>query len=148
MGASTANRPDLASNEVAYINYPVKASTHIYAGSHVMVIAGYAMPCADTSGGDYVGQAATEANNTGADGAITVQVVPNVLDPFKTFNAASPAIATWLNKRVFLADDNSVTLFAGSTNKVCAGTVVGIVNSGSSGSVMVDTSRRFVPAAT
>lgn len=149
MAAATGNLllPDFP---LASLPILVAASTTIYQYTHVCFNgSGYAVPGADTSGYVYAGMSITSANNAGgAAGAIGVSVSTPAVAPYKGFNATG-ADQTWVGARVFLADDNSVTKTTGS-NHICAGLCVAIGGSANipSGMVMVDTTQRFVPAAT
>lgn len=142
---STSNRFDLASNPGTMVSYPVAASTHIYQYTHVMLVGGYLVPAADTSGGVYAGQALQEQNNTGANGALNCLVATPNECPFKTFGFnAGNATATTVGVHVFAIDDNSVVVAGSSTNKVCVGRVTAVLNASS---VKVDTTDRFTVAS-
>lgn len=147
MSAATANRPDLASAPVAWIEYPVADNVHIYQYTYICVTtAGYATPAADTSTLRFIGQAIVEADNTISGhtlGGITVKVVPPSVEPFCYMNAATP-IATWVGEHMYFLDDNTVGLTGDTSNTICAGQCVAIVKTGSSGIVLVDTTERFL----
>jgi len=105
------------------IVFPVKASTTIYKGALVAIdtATGYAVPASDAAGQIFVGVAVEKADNSaGSDGDKEVRV-------FRTgtfqFNC-SGADQTWVGKKVYAVDDNTVALAAGTANTVLVGVVV------------------------
>jgi hypothetical protein len=145
MAASTAPRPDLATNPTQSISYPIAAATQIWQYEHCCVNgSGYLVPAADTSGLKYAGQADNSVNNTGAAGALSVNVQSPELNPYATFNATSP-VASWVGSHVFFVDDNTVALAGTTSNTICAGRCELIKVSGTSGSVLVNRTDRFAP---
>lgn len=144
MSALSANNPSVVTNPLAWVEFPVKGSKHIYQGARVMLVGGYLLPAADTSGGRFVGIALEEANNTGADGAITCKVQLAETEPIHTVAIASAATQATVGVNVFLVDDQTVDIAANSTNKVAYGMVVKFL---SAGWVQVNTAARFTPAS-
>lgn len=100
--------------------YPVTASTTIYKGDAVMLVSGYAVPGADTSGGIFVGVATTTVVNSGAAGAARVEVYDDGSFPF---TAVGAAVATWLGVMVYLNGDATVALAGTTSNDVLCGKV-------------------------
>ena len=105
------------------IAFPVKASTTIYKGALVAIdtSTGYAVPASDAANRIFVGVAVEKADNSsGSSGDETVRV-------FRTgtfqFNCSS-ADQTWVGKKVYAVDDNTVALAATTTNDVLVGVVV------------------------
>jgi hypothetical protein len=143
MSASTGPRPDLATNPLASIAYPIAGTTQIWQYQHVGVnSSGYLVPMSDTSGLRYTGMADQSVNNTGANGALTVNVQPPSIEPYATFNATSP-LASWVGLHVFFIDDNTVGLAASTSNTICAGRCEWIKVTGTSGQVLVNREDRF-----
>jgi len=105
------------------IEFPVKASTTIYKGALVAIdtSTGYAVPASDAANRIFVGVAVEKADNSsGSNGDKKVRV-------FRTgtfqFNCSSAA-QTWVGKKVYAVDDNTVALAATTTNDVFVGVVV------------------------
>jgi hypothetical protein len=156
MAASTAPRYDQGTQKVSTLRYPVAAATKIYNGTLVMVVlgTGYLVPAADTASGVFVGIAQTEVaggtvdNSAGAAGANfadvqpVTQTTPQGTQFFLT-NCSGAAQATWQDQFVYASDDHTVTLAAGSTNKVCVGRVKQVI---SATQVLVDGSDRSAVA--
>lgn len=103
--------------------YLVKGSTTIYKGTLVMVVAGYALPAADTSGGKVVGVAAETVVNAGSDGAATIQVDRG--NAWHFTNGSGAIVQADVGKFAYVVDDSAVTDTA-NTNNVVAGTIAGI----------------------
>src|SRR6185437_11593539 len=136
MSASTAVRFDQGRIAVSTWRYPVKGSTKLYNGTAVMVIlgTGYLIPAADTASGVFVGFLDDSApggivdNSGGADGAVYAAVQPVTQQSpqgqqYYETNCSGATQAAWQDQFVYWSDDHTVTLTAGSTNKVCAGRV-------------------------
>lgn len=87
------------------VEFPVAASTKIYAGSLVCVnSSGYAVPAADTSGYKFVGVSMAQADNSsGANGDINVRVRRSGVFEF---NASSIAQANLLAD-MYIVDDQT-----------------------------------------
>lgn len=132
------------------VSYPVAANTVINQTAAVCLdSSGNANPGADTSGFVFVGIAELAANNNpGVAGAVSVITELPVKNPLRQFNAVSPTQASWVGKRVFLSDDNTVTLAAGSTNKVIVGTCVSVDQTGAAGVITVDLTNKAALATT
>lgn len=108
------------------VEFPVAASTKIYAGSMVCVNAdGYAAPAADTSGYRFVGVAMEQADNSsGANGALVVRL--RRVGVFE-FDAASLTQAK-VGDAMYTVDDQTFADTAGVTNHVRAGVLAKYVS--------------------
>jgi len=125
MSALTVDRNTAAKDIIRAIAYPVKGSTVIYDGALVMVVAGYAKPAADASGGKVVGVADFRADNSsGADGAIKVRVRRGV---FHLDNA--DCTQADVGSRIFVSDDHTIT-HTDPTNHTKAGELLEIESTG------------------
>lgn len=106
-------------------SYPVKTNTTIYAGGLVAIDTnGYAVPAADAAGLKVVGVAKAQVANTGADGALWVQVETNLLAELK----ASSITQAMVGKVMYVVDDETFDDAKG-TNGVKAGRLVEYVSS-------------------
>jgi hypothetical protein len=108
------------------VEYPVAASTKIFAGSLVCVNAnGFAVPAADTSGYRFAG-VAMEArdNSSGANGAKVVRV--RRFGVFE-FDAASITQAM-VGEAMYALDDHTFDDTAGVTNHIPVGILVKYVS--------------------
>ncbi|MBW1991580.1 MAG: DUF2190 family protein [Deltaproteobacteria bacterium] len=94
-----------AYREGVEIEFPVAASTKIYAGSLVMANAnGYAVPGADTAGCKFLGVAMEQADNSnGSDGDKTVRVRRTGVFEFK----ASSITQAMVGDDMYLVDDET-----------------------------------------
>jgi hypothetical protein len=101
-----------------HVRYPVKGATTIYKGTIVMLVAGYAAPGADTSGGLVVGVALETVVNAGSDGASFVNVVCGGSFRF----AGSSIVAADVGKTAYVSDDQTVA-DSNPGNSVVAGAV-------------------------
>lgn len=139
MGASSADRFNLPSVPVAFINMPVAATTTVYANCCVMVIdgTGGVLLANDTSNGIFVGITRQGAVNSGSLGAKTVEVIPKAQLGAIEISATSPTDA-WNGKLVYFVDDNSVALIGTTTYDVVCGRVLYVSKTGTSGKVVVD----------
>lgn len=138
MSASTASINTLNPSYGAIQPFPIAANTQIWAGTAVMLVAGYLVPAADTAGGHFQGLAFEDCNNVaGADGAQYCRVTIATLDDagLLTPFMASPA-ATDIGKIASFTDDHTVATT--TTNSVVAGQIVAIITSGASGQVKVN----------
>lgn len=107
------------------VEYPVAASTKIYAGSLVCVnAAGYAVPAADTSGYRFIGVAMEQMDNTGEAGAQSMRV--RRAGVFE-FDAASIE-ATMVGGAMYAVDDHTFDDAAGPTNDIKVGQLVKYVS--------------------
>ncbi|MDD2904280.1 MAG: hypothetical protein PHU44_17780 [Syntrophales bacterium] len=104
------------------VEYPVAASTKIYAGSLVCANAtGYAVPAADTAGLRLAGVALEQVDNsTGADGAKNVRVRRHGVFEF---DAASITQAM-VGDPMYAVDDHTFDDAAGPTNDIKVGVLV------------------------
>jgi len=117
MSALTADR-STSYREGVEIEYPVAASTKIYAGSLVCRNAsGYAVPGADTTLFAFLGVAMAQADNSAVatNGAINVLVRRKGVFRF----AASGMAITDVGAAVHVSDDQTVALSASSHNIDC-----------------------------
>lgn len=117
-------------NKARTFSLPVKANTKIYAGSLVVVDAGYAAPGRTATGLKVVGRAKTTVDNTGgAAGDKTIEVERGV---FKWANSAAGdliAQADVLNS-CFIVDDQTVAKTDGTGTRSAAGTIVQVDSDG------------------
>ncbi len=115
-----------AYREGVEVEFPVAASTKIYAGSMVCVNAnGYAVPAADTTGYRFVGVALEQQDNSaGADGAATVRLRRE--GAFE-FDAASITQAM-VGQPMYAVDDHTFDDAAGTPNAIKVGQLVKYVS--------------------
>lgn len=119
--AASANRttpsrhPEAARLAVAY---PVKGSTTIYKGTLVMLVAGYAQPAADATGGVVVGVADEKVVNAGSDGDKTIVVNSGAAFQF----TGSGIVAGDVGKVAYVTDDSTVQ-DAATTYGIVAGVI-------------------------
>ena len=98
-------------------SYPIKTATKIYAGSLTAVDGnGFALPAADAANLKVVGVAATTVDNTGADGALSINVESGMLAEF----SASSITQAMVGKVMYVVDDQTFDDALG-TNGVKAG---------------------------
>jgi hypothetical protein len=108
------------------LSLPVKGSTTIYAGSLVVVAAGYAAPGSTAENLIAAGRAEETVANAGADGAKAITVKRGV---FKFANSGSDAVvAANVFGNCYVEDDQTVCKTA--TGKSVAGKVVEIASDG------------------
>jgi hypothetical protein len=121
MAALTKDRAT-SYREGVEIDFPVAATTKIYAGSLVCVNAsGYAVPAADTAGLKFIGVALQQLDNsTGADGDKSLRI--RRLGVFE-FDAASITQAM-VGDPMYAVDDHTFDDAAGPTNDVKVGVLV------------------------
>lgn len=133
MAALTADKSRSVAGNGVGTEYPVAASTTIYAGALVSLNAsGLAIPGADTASTTCVGIAAAGADNSsGSASDINVTVQRGQVE---TLNHTDLAQAD-VGKVVVVENDNSVTDAAGATNDIPAGVLLSI--SGSTCRVLV-----------
>jgi hypothetical protein len=128
---STDNRGD----EFFPVNIPVKASTKVYVGSLCAVdSSGWGVPASDTAGLIVLGRcegtpppglAGLDADNSaGANGAVTM-LVKRGLFKFANGTSGEALTAADIGKTCYVVDDQTVGK-VGGTNKVVAGTVMGL----------------------
>jgi predicted RecA/RadA family phage recombinase len=108
------------------VEFPVAATTKIYAGSMVCVnAAGYAAPAADTSGYRFVGVAMEQVDNSsGAAGAETVRL--RRVGVFE-FDGASLTQAK-VGNAMYAVDDQTFADAATTTNDIKVGVLVKYVS--------------------
>lgn len=121
MSALTKDRDTLYKEGVEE-ELPMAASAKVYGGSMVCTNAsGYAAPGADTANFMFAGVACAEADNSaGANGAINVKIKRKGVFLF----AASGMTAADVGKTVYVLDDQTVALAAGTMNDIPAGKIV------------------------
>lgn len=103
--------------------FPVAASTTIYAGSMVCLnTSGYAVPGADTASFIYVGVAQEKADNSsGSNGDLNVET--RIDDSVHEF-AGSGLAVTDVGATAYVSDDQ--TIATSTTNSIAAGKIIGI----------------------
>lgn len=108
------------------LSVPVKASTKIWKGAMVGVDAtGYAIEMVDTAGVKFLGVAIDEADNSsGSSGDIEVKLQMNV----RIKIACSSADQTWVGKKAYAVDDNTVALENTVTNNRLVGMVTRFIS--------------------
>ena len=105
-------------------NYPVKTATTIYAGGLVAVDGnGFALPAADAANLKVVGVAKAQVVNSGADGALSVQVETDVLVELP----ATSITQAMVGKVMYVVDDQTFDDAKG-TNGVKAGRLAEFVS--------------------
>lgn len=105
-------------------SYPIKTATKIYSGGIVAVdVNGFALPAADASGLRVVGVAKETIDNTGADGALSINVERNVSFLFD----ASSITQAMVNKVMYVVDDHTFDDAVG-TNGIKAGRLLEYVS--------------------
>lgn len=108
--------------------FAVAATTAGFAGSIVMLDGGYAKPGATAVGKVAVGRAEADFNNTGAAGAISLEVRRGI---FKFANhATDPVLATGVGAECYIADDQTVAATNGTNTRSRAGIVTAIDTDG------------------
>lgn len=139
MAALTGPRPqtDRLGNDAIppLLKLPVAAGAKIWAGSMVMIDAGYAKPAATATGKRIAGRAEATVDNTGgAAGALVVTVRRGV---FKWNNSASGDLIAQANvpALVYAVDDQTVALTTGGATRSIAGVAIQIEADG----VLVET---------
>lgn len=130
MAALTKERdtPEIAGGG-RLLSLPVKGSTTIYQGALVVLDAGgYAICGKKAAGLTAVGRAEKTVVNSGADGAMTVNVLRGVFVYANSATAANKVAAKHLLKPCYIEDDQTVTALA--TGASVAGLVVRVDESG------------------
>lgn len=127
MSALTAARDTKAREcqPMARTAYPVKGSTTIYAGSLVVISAGYLIPGATATGKIAAGRACATIVNAGSDGAVNLEVDEGV---FKWGNGESIAVAD-IGKACYVSTDAG-DVFLTSSGKSIAGVIEGVDSDG------------------
>lgn len=119
MSALSAARNTVQLDDVrrAPLPLPMKGSTTIYQGSLVMLSAGYVVPGATATGKVAAGRAWRTTVNSGADGALLVEIEEGI---FKWANdGGDPVVAADVGSLVYITDDQTVSHTA--TGKSAAG---------------------------
>lgn len=112
-----------------FISVGVKAATKIYAGSLVVVDAGYAKPAAKAADLVALGRAENAADNTsGASGDIQVQVRRGTFRWDTVAAAAGKVTVAEVGKDVYIADDQTVDKRSAGSSK--AGKCLGVDSEG------------------
>lgn len=107
------------------LSFPVKGSTKIYAGSLVVLDAGYAKPATAALSLLCVGKAnETVDNSAGSSGDLSIDVLPGV---FLFENGDSIAQAD-VGKPAYAVDDQTVAKGSGGGARSVAGTILGLFN--------------------
>lgn len=125
MAAQTKNIQREIKSRGRSIPLLVAASTHIFAGSLVAVVGGYAVPAADTAGHKVMGVAEHEADNSdGANGDIEIRVATGVF-----LFELSAIVAADIGKKALVVDDQTVSDDAAAlTNDIEAGLIEQLEN--------------------
>jgi hypothetical protein len=109
------------------VSIPVAANTAILKSDLVMVVGGYAFPLADVANARFIGQARTDADNTGgANGDINIEVemVEKTLGDY-VVSMTSPVAADV--GKVALAVDSKTVQTAATTKSIPVGVIIEIV---------------------
>lgn len=111
------------------LTIPVKAATTIYAGTIVVVDAGYACPARTATGLLVAGRATETVINSGSAGAKSITVERGA---FTLNNSSAGDLLTQadLLKTVYLVDDNTVAKTDGSSARSAGGKLVGFRSDG------------------
>ncbi len=125
MAALTKDRDTRSAWKGRAKSLKVKTATRIFKGAIVAVEAatGFAVPAGDTAGHIVMGISQEDVNNTGADGALNVEVHTGVFA--LTNNGTNPAVQASVGDPAHVTDDNTIRV-AGSTNSIVVGTVESI----------------------
>ena len=109
--------------------FPVGAASKGYAGSMVVLNAGYAVPGSTATGLIAVGRAEEDFDNTsGSSGIITVKVRRGT---FKfTNHATDPVTAAQVGADCYIADDQTVAATSATSTRSRAGIVTAIESDG------------------
>lgn len=115
-----------AYREGVEVEFPVAASTKIYAGSMVCVnTGGFAVPAADTSGYTFVGVAQEQVDNSsGGDGAKMVRVRRAGVFEFDAVSLTQAMVG----QPMYAVDDHTFDDAAGTTNDIKVGILVKYVS--------------------
>lgn len=124
--AAATEANDIPTRDGKLNGMPVGAAKTIYAGTLVMLAAGYAEAGADTASRVFAGVAQETVDNAdGAAGDEDVELAK--VGEFK-FASASALAAGDEGKEVFISDDQTVALAADVTNNVSVGHITEIVD--------------------
>jgi hypothetical protein len=125
MAALTTDRAT-ERREVSILRLPVAANKKIFAGSLVMLAAGYATPGATATGQVAAGRADDQVDNTGGSaGDEFVDVRPGC---FKWANSADTDEITQaeVGTTCYIVDDQTVAKTNGTNTRSAAGTVIAV----------------------
>jgi len=144
MAASTADRFNLPSTPIAFVNMPMAAAAEVFANTCVMVIdgTGGVLMAADTANGIFMGMSRQHVDNSaGLIGVKDIEVTPIAQLGAIEFDAVSPD-DSWDGQLVYFVDDHIVALAGTTTHDVVAGRVLTVTKTGASGKVLVDVADR------
>ncbi len=127
MAALTKDTPRLRVGEIkGKKRLPVAASTTIYAGSIVMVNAGgYAVPGATATGQFVAGVAAQGVVNSGANGALFVEVDEGDFEVTSGTAGDAITVANY-GDGLFIIDDDTLGATNGGATRSAGGTCIGM----------------------
>lgn len=124
--AAERNTRQMADIQRSPLNWPVAGSATIYKGSLVVLNAGYATPGTTATGRVAIGRAKKTTVNSGAAGAVSIEVEEGI---FKWANSGSDAVvAADVGSNVYIEDDQTVSHT--STGKSVAGKCVQLDSDG------------------
>ena len=135
MATSTTDINNPNSKVISSVPVPIAASTQIVLYQHVSFnSSGYLVPSQDSAGLIPFGYSITSAaqgNNTGANGAITGNVVPYGVGDDNTYwvMATTGATQAWCGGKAYFLTDTTVAQTGGVSNNIEAGVVVQIYSS-------------------
>lgn len=130
LSANSARKSKLASTKMI-VKYPVSASAVIYAGSGMVLNAGYAEPATTATGLISVGRALDAVTGGAGDGDVSVEVEQGIIGPFATGTSGDEITAASLGLACYWADDNTVHLTdGGAPTKSFAGYVADVTADG------------------
>ncbi len=108
--------------------YGMATGVTIYQGSLVMIDAGYLKPAAASTTGICAGRAMTTKTNSGADGAVKMDVEEGT---FKwAALGADPPVAADVGKQAYMATDQEVAKTDGTNTREAAGIIVQVDSDG------------------
>ena len=108
------------------LNFPVAAATTIFAGAMVGTdAAGNAVPASASTVIKIWGRAEKTVANTGAAGALTIDVMPGVFS-YQNGSGADALTAAHVGRIVYASDDNTVNLTDGAGLRPAAGKFYGL----------------------
>lgn len=108
---------------------PVKGSTTVYQGSLVALNAGYAAPMAIATGRISMGRAKRTVVNSGADGAVTVEVEPGVF-LWANSSAGDLIAQADVGAVCYGIDDQTVAKTSNGSTRSVAGVIVAVDTEG------------------
>jgi hypothetical protein len=123
----------IVEKEGVHSQAPVKGSTTIYQGALVVMSSGLAVPGKTATGLVTLGVATETVENTGADGAVSVEAKRGT---FKFFNDATDTVTTaYIGKPAYIVDDQTVAKSDGAAGedpatRSAAGTIIDVDSDG------------------